>query len=86
MLQQLWPTKRVFIDSQTDFYGEEFVRSYERAMLGHGDWNAYMQEYAAAWMIIPTSSALSAQVDDDMRWQRSYEDPVASVFVHVVNP
>jgi hypothetical protein len=86
LLHQLWPEKRVFIDSQTDFYGEEFVRPYEQAMLGRGDWNAYMQEYEAAWMIIPTSSALSAQVDDDIRWQRSYEDPIASVFVHAVNP
>lgn len=79
LLYRLWPEERVFIDSQTDFYGEGLTRQYEQMILAKGDWRAYLDRYRIQWIIVRPRSALSAALAVDSSWHLIYEDGTAIV-------
>jgi hypothetical protein len=80
LLYRAWPRQRVFIDGQTDFYGEDLTRKYERVItLGDG-WEDILAEYHVDWVIMPTESDLSKELVDHPKWERQYLDQTASVF------
>jgi hypothetical protein len=79
MLYRLWPNKLVFIDGQTDFYGEELTRQYEKVItLGKG-WEEVLQVYAVDWVIMPADSRLVSQLKMIKDWEILYQDDVAVV-------
>ena len=43
LLFELWPEKPVFIDGQTDFYGETFTRQYEQVITLDDGWQMFYQ-------------------------------------------
>ncbi|MFH1186473.1 MAG: hypothetical protein V1755_15795 [Chloroflexota bacterium] len=86
LLYRLWPEQRVFIDSQSDFYGEEFTRRYEEAVLARGDWQAYLGAHDVKWAVIPASSALSVALAADHAYQRVYHDQTASIYARLASP
>ncbi len=80
LLYRVWPQYKVFIDGQTDFYGEDLTRQYERVItLGDG-WEEILAEYHVAWVIMPTESMLSKELVDHPKWELKYLDRTASVF------
>ena len=86
LLYRLWPGQRVFIDSQSDFYGEEFTRQYEAAILARGAWKAHLGAHDVAWAIIPASSALSVALAADHAYLRVYQDPTTSIYARLAAP
>jgi len=82
ILYRLWPAEKVFIDGQTDFYGEALLREYfEVTNVGVG-WEAILDKYAVSWMLIPRNDELAEYlyfVDDDV-WDVIYEDDTAVIF------
>jgi hypothetical protein len=86
LLYRLWPSQRVFIDSQTDFYGEEFVREYEALILAEPGWPAVLDHYHIGWAIIPTSSKLADQLASSSDWRSLYSDSTASIYGRVAAP
>jgi hypothetical protein len=83
LLYELWPAKRVFIDSQTDFYGESFVRTYEATVLGLPGWEDTLAQYDVAWAILPSSSPLATLLASNSAWTIAFEDDTASIFCRV---
>lgn len=80
-LYRLWPEKRVFIDGQTDFYGEELSRTYFQTRDGEGDWQAVLDQYGVTWVILPPEAALSKLLNVSLDWKPIFDDDVASVWV-----
>jgi len=82
ILYRLWPAEKVFIDGQTDFYGEALLREYfEVTNVGVG-WEAILDKYAVSWMLIPRNDEFAEYlyfVDDDV-WDVIYEDDTAVIF------
>jgi hypothetical protein len=81
ILFRLWPAHRVFIDSQSDFYGEEFIREYESIMTGKDGWAAALEDRQVDWMIIDPGSRLAALAKREPQWHVPYEDAIAVVVV-----
>jgi hypothetical protein len=81
LLHRLWPTKRVFIDGQTDFYGDELARQYLQVMTLSDGWRGVLDDHRVQWVVFNTDSGLVAQLDQGGGWLRVHTDPVASVFV-----
>jgi hypothetical protein len=51
ILYRSWPQQRVFLDSQSDFYGEPLMREYDRVVtLGIG-WEEVLETYDVKWII-----------------------------------
>lgn len=73
------PDIPVFIDGQTDFYGEALSREYLAALLGGPEWREVLNEHGVTWTLIATGEPLVQLLDLAPEWQRIYEDGVATI-------
>lgn len=80
LLFRTWPERRVFIDGQTDFYGEALARQYERAITAAPGWQEVFREYGVGWAILPGESALAVALRAEAGWREVYRDDTAAVF------
>ncbi len=74
-----WPATRVFIDGQTDFYGEALTRKYETVLTQAEGWQAVLAEYQIDWVIFPSGSALIGALNNDLGWLVIYQDDTAVI-------
>jgi hypothetical protein len=74
LLYRRWPDTLVFIDGQTDFYGETLTREYEQVITLSDDWEQILEKYQVDWMLIPKSSILAGTIIERTDWQTLYED------------
>jgi hypothetical protein len=81
LLLRMWPAEPVFIDSQSDFYGESFIRQYSAILQGAPGWDQELAGYGVNWMIIPPSTSLAMKARARSSWRIAYEDPVAIILV-----
>jgi hypothetical protein len=80
LLFNLWPDQHVFIDSQTDVYGEEFTRKYEQVILMNSGWQEVLTTYNVAWVIIPQDWPLAKGLAAE-GWQEAYRDGTAIILI-----
>lgn len=74
LLYRLWPEQRVFIDGQTDFYGEALTRQYEQVIKLAEGWEEILSKYQVQWVIMPEDSELVRQLESQVDWQVIYAD------------
>jgi hypothetical protein len=79
LLYRLWPSERVFIDGQTDFYGEELTREYASAISADGHWREVVSKYHINWVIIPPDIPLFEELVR-AGWETLYTDHTAIIF------
>ena len=82
ILYRMWPHETVFIDGQTDFYGEVLFREYLDVINLSADWEKILDKHDVSWMLIPRNEGLAKYlyaVDDDA-WHVIYEDKTAVIF------
>lgn len=81
LLYRLWPEQRVFIDGQTDFYGEALTRQYEQVITLSLGWEDVLMEYDVQWVLVPPDGALADALRSGPGWQMVYEDSTAILLV-----
>ncbi len=81
LLFRFWPAQRVFIDSQSDFYGEEFTRQYEQIFNGKKDWDAKLNQYNVSQIIVPRETGLALAAKQSTNWKIAYEDNITIILV-----
>lgn len=69
----------VFIDGQTDFYGEALTRKYEQVITLADGWQNTLDEYAITWALLPSDEPLARALRDQLNWQILYADETAWV-------
>jgi hypothetical protein len=79
LLYRRWPEQRVFIDGQTDFYGEPLTRQYEQVITLSPGWEDVLNRYKVRWALIPPDSTLSNALRSRSGWQVLYEDTTAII-------
>jgi hypothetical protein len=79
MLYRTWPSYLVFIDSQSDFYGEDLIREYDQIMNANGDWITLLDKYQVEWAIIPPGAPLAPALGSELHWETVYEDNTAII-------
>ena len=65
LLFRLWPEQKVFIDGQTDFYGEKLTREYAVIYNAEPGFEELMQKYSVKWVIIRRTASLAEALDKD---------------------
>ena len=70
----------VFIDGQTDFYGEALTREYEQVITMDENWEQILEKYQVDWMIVPEGSILADNLNEQAAWQTIYSDDTAVIF------
>ncbi|MCK4489781.1 MAG: hypothetical protein KAU23_05945, partial [Anaerolineales bacterium] len=81
LLYRIWPEKLVFIDGQTDFYGEELTRKYEKVLTVSPGWEDVLQEYQVSWVLMPTQSELIQHLLELGEWDKVYQDPFSTIML-----
>lgn len=81
LIHELWPEKRVFIDGQTDFYGEPLTREYLKVVKLDAGWQQVLETHQVQWVIYPTDSALVRTLSTSAGWHAVYGDDLATVLV-----
>lgn len=79
MLYRLWPENRVFIDGQTDFYGEELTRVYESILEAQLGWETNLENFGIDWIIFPKDEPLVQKLVLSPDWEQIYEDSVSVI-------
>jgi hypothetical protein len=82
ILYRMWPHETVFIDGQTDFYGEALMREYFDVINVNSNWEKILDRHQVSWLIIPRDEALAKylySVDGDA-WHVIYQDQMAVIF------
>ncbi len=78
MLLETYPKYTVFIDGQTDFYGESMTREYEAVISLDSGWEKILEKYNINWALIPSHSPLAAELVRQ-NWETLYEDDTAVI-------
>jgi hypothetical protein len=78
---RLWPEKRVFIDSNSDFYGEAFVRQYIQVIMLQEGWEDVLDQYDVTWAILPLNESAAGALQSVLDWGVIYEDETAVILV-----
>ncbi len=81
LLYRLWPEKEVFIDAQTDFYGEALTRQFLQIANAEPGWEAALTRYEVAWIILPPTRPLAAWLAQSGAWQELYRDETAVIWL-----
>ncbi len=76
-----YPEHRVFIDGQTDFYGEELTRDYLTVARLEPGWEAVLERYQVGWVLFPHQSPLSQILGRTSGWKLAYEDQTADIYI-----
>lgn len=79
LLYRLWPYQRVFLDSQTDFYGEALMREYEQILTASEGWENILAFYDVSWTILSHDARLSGILQERADWEMIYEDETAII-------
>jgi hypothetical protein len=79
LLYRLWPSYLVFMDGQTDFYGERLTRQHDQILEAQDGWQAVVDEYNIEWMIVSTDSRIVLQLEDSSAWNIVYRDDTATI-------
>ncbi|HMB21324.1 MAG TPA: hypothetical protein VKP08_00765, partial [Anaerolineales bacterium] len=79
ILYRLWPEQTVFIDGQTDFYGEALSREYTRVMSLDNGWEVVLEKYDVSWVIVQPSKPLVGALQDELGWTIVYQDGTAAI-------
>ena len=80
LLYRLWPSERVFIDGQTDFFGEALTREYGKIILGEPGLDNLLDKYNISWAIVPVNSALSTYLSENINWKIVYRDSTSEIY------
>lgn len=79
LLYRSWPDHLVFIDGQTDFYGERLTREYEKVLTLAEGWDEVLHKYRVNRVLMPTDSDLVIALSQADDWNVVYQDSTATV-------
>jgi len=71
---------QVFIDGQTDFYGEALTRQYETVLLGKTGWEEILTQYQVGWVLLPPEMPICT-ILQQQGWREAYRDQTAVILV-----
>jgi hypothetical protein len=64
-----WPEQKVFIDAQTDFYGEPLSQEYYSTRSAQADWESAMRRWRVSLVLLPSDAPLASVLSADDRWE-----------------
>jgi hypothetical protein len=81
LLYRLWPEKKVFIDGQTDFYGEDLTREFADVYNATNDFEDILNKYSVNWVIVRQRSKLAYELEKKPGlWMLDYKDELSVIY------
>ncbi len=79
LIFHFWPEKTVFIDPQTDVYGEKVMRQYEQVLMGKEGWQKIIDQYDIQWAILPSKNLIGPLLEQE-GWTAVYSDEITIIY------
>ncbi len=80
LIYRLWPNQLVFMDGQTEFFGERLTRQHDQIMDAQEGWENVVEKYRITWMIVPVESRIALLLGGSTKWKTVYRDTTAVIF------
>jgi hypothetical protein len=80
LIYRLYPDFRAFVDGRSDFYGDDFERTYLDLFALKGEWEETLSKYRIDTILLRKAAPLAAALKVTGRWRPVYQDDVAVVF------
>lgn len=81
-----WPKDKVFIDGQTDFYGEELTRDYASIHSASENYEYLLKKYNISWIIVKRDAEIvKVLAVDPQHWVLIYEDSLSVIYKRINN-
>ena len=80
LIYRLYPENKVFVDDRHDFYGEEFLKEYLKAIRLTPDWDSFLNARRVKWVLVPARSSLANMLEQTSHWTTTYQDNTAVLF------
>lgn len=80
LLYHLYPSKRVFVDGRSDFYGDDFNEAYLDLTGLKPGWQKTLDKYSIDTVALSPRFALTGALKISRDWRVVYDDGVAVVF------
>ena len=71
----------VMVDSRIELFSSEVWRDYDTAIVAGKGWQAILDRYEIAAVILPPNAVLARELRDDPGWTSEADGPAGSVFV-----
>ncbi len=81
-----WPEQQVFIDGQTDFYGERLSRLYASLRAAEPGWEARLDSLGVQVILIPADSRLAPSLSSTPAWYATDSNNGALLFQRSEQP
>lgn len=83
LIYHLFPSRQVFVDGRSDFYGDEFGERYLDVMNVKTGWDKTLDKYSIDTIVLSPKFALTSTLKISRDWRVVYDDSVAVVFRRV---
>jgi hypothetical protein len=80
LIYHLYPTKKVFVDGRSDFYGDKFSESYLDLLNVKVGWEKTLDKFSIDTIVLKPEFALTGTLKISQNWRVAYDDGVAVVF------
>jgi len=84
LIYQLYPSKQVFIDGRSDFYGDDFGLEYIRLLTVQVGWEKTLDRFNIDTVVLSPKFALSQTLKISRDWRLVYDDHITLVFRRAV--
>lgn len=83
LIYHLYPSKKVFVDGRSDFYGDDFGERYLDVLNVRYDWEKTLDRYSIDTVLLSTRAPLASAIKLSRDWRVVYDDGMAIVFRRV---
>jgi len=80
LIYRLYPSRRVFVDGRSDFYGADFAVSTLHIIEGQFDWSQQLRHFAVDMVIVKPDAPLSTILKTAPGWKLLFDDGRVLIF------
>ena len=80
LIYLLWPDQLVFMDGQTEYFGERLTRQHDQILEAQTGWQDAIAEHDIQWMLVPVNSRIDLVLQESQNWKTLYRDETAVIF------
>jgi hypothetical protein len=80
LIYRLYPSRQVFMDGRSDFYGDEFLVATQHIMEGYFDWSEQLNRFAVDMVIVRPDAPISTILKTAPGWKMLFDDGKVLIF------
>jgi hypothetical protein len=80
LLYQFYPKQKVFMDGRSDFFGSEFVTTYQHIVSARYDCERELTRFGIDTVLVRPEEALATVLKQSARWKLVFDDGKVAIF------